>query len=67
MLILKRKKRQKMDIEEGEEVQAKGIEIIFNKIIAKFSQILRRWWARFRWLLAYQIDKITKESVHSIL
>jgi hypothetical protein len=31
-----------MDIEEGEELQVKGIENIFNKVITETSQILRK-------------------------
>jgi hypothetical protein len=41
-----------MSIEEGEEVQAKGIKITVNKIIAEKSQIPRkRWSSRHKKLL----------------
>jgi hypothetical protein len=46
-----------MDIEEGEEVQAKGIEFIFNKIIA---EILRK----VQDVLKLQTDKTIKEHHH---
>jgi hypothetical protein len=48
------------------EIQAKGIESIFKKIIAKTSQVLRREGSSRR-LSEHQLRKITKETSIDIL
>jgi hypothetical protein len=55
-----------MGIEEGEEVQAKGICNIFNKIITEISQILRKFCpSRYKKPPEHPTTKI--EPPHSIL
>jgi hypothetical protein len=58
-----------MGIKEGEEVQAKGICNIFNKIIAeKISQILRKIFPfRYRKLAGHQTDLTKIEPLQGIL
>jgi hypothetical protein len=57
-----------MGIEEGEEVQAKGIYSIFNKIITESTQILRKNFPfRYSKPPGYQRDLTKAEPIHSIL
>jgi hypothetical protein len=57
-----------MGTEEGEEVQVKSIRNIFNKIIAKLSQMSRkRCPFRYRKPPKHQTDMTKIEPIHDIL
>jgi hypothetical protein len=57
-----------MGIEEGEEVQAKGICNIFNKIITEIPQFSRKFCLfRYRKPPGHQTDLTKIEPFHSIL
>jgi hypothetical protein len=56
-----------MGIEEGEEVQTKGIHNIFNKIMQKISQISRKFCPfRYRKPQEHQTDLTKIEPPHGI-
>jgi hypothetical protein len=65
---IKRPNLRIMGIEEGEEVQAKGIHNIFNKIITENFPNLRKFFPfRYRKLPGRQIDMTKIEHPHSTL
>jgi chromosome segregation ATPase len=65
---IKRPNLRIMGIEESEEVQAKGICNIFNKIIKKISQIYRKLCPfKYKKPPGHQIDLIKVELPHDIL
>jgi hypothetical protein len=57
-----------MTIEEGEDMQAKGIENTFNKLIAEnFSNLKKEGSYRYRRHSGHQTDKSRKEPLQGIL
>jgi hypothetical protein len=65
---IKRPNLRIMSIEEGEEVQAKGICNIFNKIISEnFPNLERTMPIQYRKLPGYQTDLTKIELPHDIL
>jgi hypothetical protein len=53
-----------MDLKEGEKVQSKSIENIFNQIIEKFPNFGSSW---YRKLFEHQKYKAKNESIHMLL
>jgi hypothetical protein len=56
-----------MDIEKGKKEQTKGIENVFNKIIAENLPSFERGSSRYEKILGHQTDKIKDESPQKLL